>query len=171
WIDAVNFCNRLSEKHDLEPYYRIEKSAVTVRGGTGYRLPTEAEWEYACRAGSTTRWSSVDDVKELDAHAWHAGNSGDHTHPVGSRKPNAWGLYDMHGNVPEWCGDRYDARYYQQSPASNPGGAGKGSTRVYRGGGWNSLQAQTRSASRQTLGTAYSVLTVVGLRVARDVER
>jgi len=170
WTDAINFCNRLSEKHDLEPYYRIEKGSVTVRGGIGYRLPTEAEWEYACRAGSTTRWSSGDDVKQFGAHAWHAGNSEDRTHAVGTRKPNAWGLHDMHGNVPEWCWDRYDAKYYQISPASNPGGSGKGSTRVYRGGGWNHLPQQMRSASRQTLGSAYSVLTIVGLRVARDVE-
>jgi formylglycine-generating enzyme required for sulfatase activity len=169
WMDAVAFCNRLSEKHGFEPYYRIEKNTVTVSGSNGYRLPTEAEWEFACRAGSDTRWSFGGDTRDLDQHAWHAGNSEDLTHPVGAKKPNAWGLFDMHGNVPEWCWDRYDARYYLKSPTSNPGGGGSGSTRCYRGGAWNSLGQQTRCAVRNTLGMNYSVVTaVVGMRVARD---
>jgi formylglycine-generating enzyme required for sulfatase activity len=169
WGDAVAFCNRLSERHGFEPYYRVEKNVVTVRGGKGYRLPTEAEWEYACRAGSDTRWSFGSDVRDLDHHAWHAGNSNDLTHAVGTKKPNAWGLFDMHGNVPEWCWDRYDERYYQKSPASDPPGAGSGAARVYRGGGWNNSGSQMRSATRIHLGEVYSVLTVVGLRVARDL--
>jgi len=168
WMDAITFCNRLSELHGFDPYYRIEKNTVTVRGGNGYRLPLEAEWEYAARAGSTTRWTSGDDARSLDAFAWHAGNSGDRTHPVGEKKPNAWGLYDMHGNVPEWCWDRYDETYYRVSPVSDPPGSGKGNGRVYRGGGWNHLAEQTRSAARNVLGTAYSVQTPVGLRVARN---
>ncbi len=170
WMDAVAFCNRLSEKHGLDPYYRIEKNVVTVRSGSGYRLPTEAEWEYASRAGTSTRWASGDDAGSLDAFAWHAGNSGDRTHPAGEKKPNAWDLHDMHGNVPEWCWDRYEPGYYQKSPASDPPGPGTGSTRVYRGGGWNHWPEQTRSAARNTLGTTYSGLglTVVGVRVARD---
>ncbi len=168
WEDAVAFCNRLSERHGLDPYYRIEKKTVTVRGGNGYRLPLEAEWEYAARAGSTTRWASGDDAHSLDSHAWHAGNSSDRTHPVGAKKPNAWGLHDMHGNVPEWCWDRYDERYYHITPVSDPPGSGKGPGRVYRGGGWNHMPTQTRSAARNTLGIGYSVQTPVGLRVARN---
>jgi formylglycine-generating enzyme required for sulfatase activity len=168
WETAVAFCNRLSEKHGLEPYYRVEKRAVTVRGGNGYRLPTEAEWEYACRAGSTTRWSSGEDVRALDSHAWHAGNSNGRTHPVGAKAANAWGLHDMHGNVPEWCWDRYDAAYYHKSPVIDPAGSGSGTTRVYRGGGWNAAAERTRSAARDTLGGGYSVLTPVGMRLARD---
>jgi formylglycine-generating enzyme required for sulfatase activity len=171
WNDAVAFCNRLSEKHGLEPYYRIEGKQVTVKGGTGFRLPTEAEWEYAARAGSEGRWSHGNDIKEHNEHAWHAGNSDDHTHPVGQKKPNAWGLFDMHGNVAEWCWDRYSAEYYQQSNVHDPAGPGSGDTRVFRGGGWNTPAMQTRSAARNNLGMAYTVLTPVGigLRVARDI--
>jgi formylglycine-generating enzyme required for sulfatase activity len=172
WLDAVRFCNRLSERHRLMPYYKIEASTVTVRAGSnGYRLPTEAEWEYACRAGSASRWSFGNDAAHLGEYAWYAGNSRDTTHRVGTRKPNAWGLYDMHGNVPEWCWDRYSANYYRRSPVSDPSGPGEGATRVFRGGGWNMAAAQTRSAARDSLRVGYSVLTIVGLRVARNAEQ
>jgi formylglycine-generating enzyme required for sulfatase activity len=171
WIEAVTFCNRLSERHGLKPYYRIDKGAVSVLGGDGYRLPTEAEWEYACRAGSDTRWSFGDTAGDLDQYAWHAGNSGDVTHRVGTKKPNAWGLYDMHGNVPEWCWDRYGERSYATAPTSDPAGPGIGTTRVHRGGAWNNLPAQTRSAARAMLGTAYGLLDAVGFRVARSPQR
>jgi formylglycine-generating enzyme required for sulfatase activity len=143
---------------------------TATRGGNGYRLPTEAEWEYACRAGSGSRWSFGDDSGKLGEHAWYAGNSRDTTHPVGTRKPNAWGLYDVHGNVSEWCWDRYSANYYRKAPVSDPPGPGEGVTRVFRGGGWNHAAAQTRSAARDSLRTGYGVLTVIGLRVARNVE-
>jgi serine/threonine-protein kinase len=170
WLDAVHFCNRLSEPHGLPPYYRIDGNTVTVRGGSGYRLPTEAEWEYACRAGSTKRWSFGDSPAELGKYAWYAGNSGDTTHPVGLKEPNAWGLYDMHGNVREWCWDRYGADYYKHSPASDPTGPGTGNDRVYRGGSWNDRAPQTRAAAREPLGIGYGILTPVGLRVARNTE-
>jgi serine/threonine protein kinase/formylglycine-generating enzyme required for sulfatase activity len=171
WIDAITFCNRLSERHRLKPYYCIKGEAVSVLGGDGYRLPTEAEWEYAGRAGSETSWSFGDDIKRLGEYAWHSGNSNGLTHAVGTRKPNPLGLYDMHGNVPEWCWDRYDANYYRKSPVNDPPGSGEGTTRVYRGGGWNDVAGQTRSAARSGLGVFYgSVLNAVGFRVARNIE-
>ena len=168
WHDAVRFCIRLSERHGLEPYYRLEGERVTVRGGSGYRLPTEAEWEYACRGGTGTTWPFGERAEDLDAHAWYAGNSGDVPHPVGTKKANPFGLHDMFGNVPEWCWDRYDPQYYARQPASDPPGPGYGETRVYRGGGYNSRAPEARPAARTPLGLAYSVQTLVGLRVARN---
>ena len=167
WLDAVAFCNRLSERHGLKPYYHVDGSNVSVIGGDGWRLPTEAEWEYACRAGTTTRWCFGDDPARLGEYAWFADNSGDMMHPVGLKKPNDWGLHDMHGDVAEWCWDRFDPNYYITAPLSDPAG-GRGETRVHRGGGWNDAAAQTRSASRQSLGQAYGILTLVGFRLARD---
>ncbi len=170
WLDAVRFCNRLSERHGLAPYYQIDGKTVTIYGGTGYRLPTEAEWEYACRAGTDTLWSFGEKADDLDRYAWFDGNSGDRTHPVAGKKANPWGLFDIHGNVPEWCWDRHDAEYYKRSPTSDPPGGGTGDARVHRGGAWNALAAQTRSSSRDGRGNAYAVLTLVGVRVARNAE-
>ena len=97
---------------------------LSKKTGKFYRLPTEAEWEYACRAGSTTPWSSGADAAKLDAIAWHAGNSEERYHEVGGKEPNAWGLLDMHGNAAEWVADHYRADAYQpangESPRSNP---------------------------------------------------
>jgi formylglycine-generating enzyme required for sulfatase activity len=128
WYDAVRFCNSLSEREDLRPFFTIEGERVTVPdwGGAGYRLPTEAEWEYACRAGTPTRYSFGDDPAALGDHAWYSENSASTTHPVRQKHPNSWGLYDMHGNVWEWCWDVWDAEYYRQftggSPIDDPSG-------------------------------------------------
>jgi formylglycine-generating enzyme required for sulfatase activity len=149
WHDAVEFCRRLSQKEGKE-----------------YRLPTEAEWEYACRAGSTTGWCFGDNESELGQYAWYSGNSGRGTHPVGQKKPNAWGLYDMHGNVWEWCADWYGKDYYRTSPLDDPKGPDSGGDRVLRGGSWVSNARSARSASRTTL-TPGNRLNLVGFRLAR----
>src|SRR3972149_2460822 len=104
--------------------------------GGGFRLPMEAEWEYACRAGSTGRFCFGDDDVGLWEYAWDEGNSGGQTHPVGQKRPNAWGLHDMHGNVSEWCSDWYGESYRGWSPAADPPGLGSGGYRAYRGGSW-----------------------------------
>jgi formylglycine-generating enzyme required for sulfatase activity len=131
WEDAVEFCGKLSGKE-----------------GRTYRLPTEAEWEYACRAGSTTKWSFGDDESELWEYAWYYGNSEATTHPVGEKKPNNWGLYDMHGNVWEWCADWHGWKYYAESPRDDPQGPKSGSARVNRGGTWAYPAGSCYSAGR-----------------------
>ena len=113
-----------------------------------YRLPTEAEWEYACRAGTTTTWYAGDDEGALKEHAWFVANAGKKLHPVGQKSPNAWGLYDMDGNVWEWCQDWFGDRYYATSPVDDPTGAPEGSHRVNRGGSWSAGAAGCRSAYR-----------------------
>ncbi|MFI5453909.1 MAG: SUMF1/EgtB/PvdO family nonheme iron enzyme [Isosphaerales bacterium] len=136
WLDAVKFCNKLSEREKRTPFYRIDGSEVSPVGGNGYRLPTEAEWEYACRATSTPLYPFGDDASNLGEHAWYSSNSEGKTNPVGQKLPNAWGLNDMLGNVWEWCADWYDAKYYASSPPADPPGASGASHRVFRGGSW-----------------------------------
>jgi formylglycine-generating enzyme required for sulfatase activity len=134
WDDAVEFCKKLSELPD-------EKKAGRV-----YRLPTEAEWEYACRAGSKTAYSFDDEEGLLPEYGWFKRNSSNRTHTVGLLEPNAWGLYDLHGNVWEWCSDRHGE--YLKGAVSDPTGPCEGSNRVYRGGGWYFGAAFCRSAIR-----------------------
>jgi formylglycine-generating enzyme required for sulfatase activity len=132
WHDAVIFCNRLSERGGLTPCYQIGKKVIWNRTADGYRLLTEAEWEYACRAGSTSRWSFGDDEEKLGDHAWYQANSNGEPQPVGRKKPNAWGLHDMQGNVYEWCWDWYGR--YSGVTATDPIGPAGGGARVTRGG-------------------------------------
>jgi formylglycine-generating enzyme required for sulfatase activity len=137
WSDAVKFCNARSTLEGLEPCYNPETWECNF-SASGYRLPTEAEWEYACRAGGTNRYYFSDQPEDLKANSWFDGNSQGKPHPVAHWKPNAFGLYDMAGNVWEWCNDMYSAKYYKTSPADNPRGPEQGEKRVLRGGAWSS---------------------------------
>jgi formylglycine-generating enzyme required for sulfatase activity len=144
WYDAVNCCNALSRKEGLTPAYTVSGTNVTWnRSANGYRLPTEAEWEYACRAGTTTPYSSGSSVGSA---GWYGSNNGSTTHPVGTKQANAWGLHDMHGNVWEWCWDWYGA--YSSGAQTDPMGASSGTYRVSRGGGWAYDGQNLRSALR-----------------------
>ena len=163
WFDAVEFANRLSLRAGLEPVYTIRGNAVTWnRDANGYRLPTEAEWEFASRAGSQSPFGNG--VSAGDA-GWHSGNSGGRTHPVGQRQPNAWGLYDMHGNVLEWCWDWYGP--FSAAAQTDPHGPASGVGRVYRGGSWRFEAHQTRSAFRFRNNPNLRI-NFVGFRLARN---
>ena len=166
WLQAVEFCNRLSEKESQTPYYRIDDTEVTALGGDGYRLPTEAEWEYSCRAGTSTFYPFGDDPGMLGEYAWYSENSANKTHAVGQKKPNAWGLHDMLGNVWEWCADGYDAKYYASSPPADSAAATGPSGRVVRGGGHDIFPRNARSANRGNLMPGDRYIDV-GFRLAR----
>jgi formylglycine-generating enzyme required for sulfatase activity len=154
WEEAQAFCAKLNE---------LEKGQLS---GASYRLPTEAEWEYACRAGTTTRFSFGDAEESLGEFAWFAGNSDQKTHPVGQKRPNAWGLYDMHGNVWEWCWDAYEEDYYRQSPGVDPPGPFQTAGRVERGGGWPYKPRDCRVA-RRGARPPHDRDPYIGFRVAR----
>jgi formylglycine-generating enzyme required for sulfatase activity len=124
-------------------------SKLNSQTGMRFRLPTEAEWEYAVRSGGKKeKWAGTNSESSLGDYAWYDGNSGQRTHPVGQRKPNGWGLYDMSGNVWEWVNDWYDDKYYGKSPEKNPQGPSGGTYRVLRGGAWGGHQDFARCASR-----------------------
>jgi formylglycine-generating enzyme required for sulfatase activity len=151
WDDAVEFCKKLSDLPE------------EMKAGRVYRLPTEAEWEYACRAGSKTAYSFDDEEGLLPEYGWFSSNSSYRTHTVGLLEPNAWGLYDMHGNVWEWCSDRYVE--YPKGAVSDPSGPKEGSYRVYRGGCWSNVAADCQSADRNW-GTPGSSGNPLGFRLA-----
>ncbi|MCP4258455.1 MAG: formylglycine-generating enzyme family protein [Planctomycetes bacterium] len=155
WSDAVKFCNARSLKEDLQPCYDLQTWQCNF-DADGYRLPTEAQWEYACRAGTKTMYFFGNDSSKLADYAWLDENSGGKPHPVGQKLPNPWGLYDMHGNVWQWCNDFYQVDYYQQSPEENPKGPEAGETKVVRGGAWKFSADSCRSGYRYNEDPGYS---------------
>jgi formylglycine-generating enzyme required for sulfatase activity len=172
WADAALFCNKRSRAEGLEPCYDEETGECRF-AANGYRLPTEAEWEYACRAGTTDDYCFGNDPRQLAQYAWLVDNADKATHPVGTRKPNPWGLYDMLGNVAEWCNDVYEPNYYRSGPARNPRGPEDGERRVLRGGAWNSKAEACLAASRagETPGVqdACFARDAIGFRCVRRV--
>lgn len=153
WEDAQEFIKRLNR----------------MEGRTVYRLPSEAEWEYAARAGTSTAYSFGESQKDLGRYAWHGEDfdSGS-THPVGMKEPNGWGLHDVHGNVWEWVQDWYDEGYYASSPAMDPQGPESGTKHVVRGGSWHQTADSWRSAFRKSYPPGYRGISI-GFRLVREV--
>jgi formylglycine-generating enzyme required for sulfatase activity len=175
WIDAVEFCNKLSIQEKLDTCYRVSGDTVVCDfNASGFRLPTEAEWEYACKAGTETDYytgnMSAPDCdpldQALDRAGWYCGNDGQRTQPVGRREPNAFGMFDMHGNVYEWCWDWYSGNAYGSSPVTDPRGPASGAMRVVRGGSVFETADMCRSASRSG-NTPTDRFTDIGFRIVR----
>lgn len=153
WKDAIDFCNQLSLKLGLEPCYSIASDGETIlfnQEKNGYRLPTEAEWEYACKAGTNAvRYGDINEI------AWYKENSEGETQDVGQKAPNTWALYDMLGNVWEWCSDIYDEQVY-------------GSYRIFRGGGWYDEERGCMATNRRRSHPTSFQIDDLGFRIARN---
>jgi len=152
WRDAKRYCNERSLLEQLQPCYNEKTQDWDCDySANGYRLPTEAEWEYACRAGTAASYD-FEQVEKLRQYAWFSEDAEQKTHIVGQKKPNAYGIYDLYGNVSEWCEDVYSPTYYKDSPVNDPLGPpspGKDVKRVIRGGNWRSSAEQCRATARQ----------------------
>ncbi|HEX5104969.1 MAG TPA: formylglycine-generating enzyme family protein, partial [Pirellulaceae bacterium] len=172
WNDAAEFCAKLSQKEKLKPFYFRSSETVTPLDGTGYRLPTEAEWESACRAGTTTRFWAGDEEQDLISADWYGRNSSGRTHAAGELKANPFGLSDMHGNVWEWGQDSWDPSFdgkIEQNVVVDPSGPfSAGSKRVFRGGNWLSESPLCRSSRRWANQPSYRDY-VTGFRVVLPV--
>ena len=165
WFDAISFCNKLSEKAKLDPCYSVSTGACDF-SKNGFRLPTEAEWEYACRAETGGDYYTGKNPTDLARAGWYADNSAEKTHTVGQKAPNAWKLFDMHGNVWEWCQDWYGKDFYGSSPKLNPAGPPSGSEKTLRGGSWIDNAGSCKSSKRRSFSPKKNY-SDIGFRVVR----
>jgi len=168
WNDACAYCAWLSEQEQRRSWYRPDGKGgwLVAASADGYRLPTEAEWEYGCRAGATTQYSFGDDKSQLAQHGWFVKNAWEKAQPVALKLPNSFGLFDMHGNVLEWCQDWFDGKGYGKSSPTDPRGPSSGSFRVLRGGYWSSYASFCRSACRSYYSPSFH-LDYAGFRCVR----
>lgn len=167
WLDAISYCNWMSEKEKLSKYYLIKDLDVKIIDtAKGYRLPTEAEWEFAARGGNKSKGTFFAGSNELSAVGWYIENSNSRTYPVAQKTPNELGLFDMTGNLWEWVWDWYDGSYYQSSSADDPRGPATGSYRVMRGGAFYNYGNYSTVYTRQNHHVGFRQNSV-GFRVAR----
>lgn len=172
YVDATEFCSKLSQRENLKPVYSTTNGVVSVNPGDGYRLPSEAEWEYACRGGTNTTWFHGDDESLLGTVAWIESNSAGSTQPVGQLKANPFGLFDVHGNVWEWCEDTFDGLAYGNrgaGPTADPRNLAPDGPRVLRGGYWLLQAYDCRSAQRQATNATHR-MQLLGLRLSMSVD-
>ncbi len=172
WVNAAIYCNERSIEEGLKPCYD-EKTWNCDFNANGYRLPTEAEWEYAARGGKTTPFFFTGGLKKLSSYAIYKKNSNKETATVGSRKTNPYGLYDIYGNVAEWCNDRYSPTYYEKSSSEDPIGPKKGEGRVVRGGSWNDAGKDINSFKRSyddSVNDACILRDTIGFRCVRRAD-
>lgn len=169
WYDAVEFCNKLSDLKGYNRCYSGSGSIVCNWSANGYRLPTEAEWEFTCRGGVSSENYKYSGSNNIDDVAWYDSNSGSKTHIVGTKQSNELGIYDMSGNVYEWCWDWYSSYYYKNSPENNPQGPASGSRQILRGGYWGYGVYNCRSAYRSNSQPSSS-FNYIGFRVVRTAE-
>ncbi len=183
WYEAIEFCNKKSERDKLKPVYKIDKTqkdpnnlnsgdiqkwVVTIdKTANGYRLPTEAEWEFAARGGLKSKGYIYSGANEVEKVAWCGKTPKEGTNKVGQLQPNELGIYDMNGNVFEWCWDWYDAKYYSYGEKDNPMGPEKGENKVFRGGSWDRAPNFISVSTRNSINLWFSSR-IQGLRICKN---
>lgn len=165
WNDAIEFCNMLSRAKGLEQVYEFGETVKISANANGFRLPTEAEWEYACRGNTETFWSFGNDAIEVDQYAWYLSNAKEGPKPVALKKANAFGLFDMHGNVMEWCWD--GVRTYKNEVTTSPVGSTVSNHRILRGGCFCDSTPSMRSSYRYSL-SQNTKTKEIGFRIVRN---
>jgi formylglycine-generating enzyme required for sulfatase activity len=170
WVEAIQYCNWLSKQDGLKPAYAIAGPNITCDfAANGYRLPTEAEWEFVAKGGKKSKGYAYSGSNKIDDVAWHLKNSQKKPHVVGTKMPNELGIFDMNGNVWEWCWDWYNKDYYKIEDTNNPTGPARGENKTVRGGSWDSQLNYLRNSNRVST-PPQKTHEFYGFRIARNIK-